>query len=100
MTVPAVTSGPIGIDSSWNLISCDAAANKIYIHSWFTTSISSSFASPSTNIQWIALDSSWNLISCDNDTDKIYIHSWITSTISSSFASPSTSPKDLTVVNS
>jgi len=78
-----------------NLISCDWSADKIYVHSGISATITTSFASPSTYAAGLTFDGV-NLISCDWDADKIYVHSGISATITTSFASPSTSPTDVT----
>ncbi|GAG75932.1 unnamed protein product, partial [marine sediment metagenome] len=78
------------------LISCDDVTHTIYIHSGITSSISSSFLSPSTSPYGLAYDGT-NLISCDTDsTNKIYIHTGVSSGVSSFFASPGGTPTGLT----
>jgi len=77
-----------------NLISCDSGVDRIYIHDGISSTILSSFATPSTYPTGLAFDGT-NLISCDRDADKIYIHDGISSTILSSFASPGGIPKGL-----
>ncbi|KKL07471.1 hypothetical protein LCGC14_2585680, partial [marine sediment metagenome] len=75
-----------------NLISGDTNNDSHYIHSGITSTITTSFSSPTTNPRGLGLDSSDNLISADSQTDSIHVHSGITSTITTSFstaASPS-----------
>ena len=60
-----------------------------------SSTILSSFASPSTSPTGLAYDGT-NLISCDYSSTTIYIHDGVSSTILSSFASPSASPSGLT----
>ena len=56
-----------------NLISCDSSSVMIYIHYGVSSTIRSSFASPSTSPSGLTFDGT-NLISCDNSTDWIYVH--------------------------
>ncbi len=77
-----------------NLISGDDIAQRIYIHSGMTASITDDFASPSTSPYGLTYDLI-NLISCDVDSDMIYIHTGVSSTISDSFASPYGAPMGL-----
>ena len=44
-----------------NLISCDSSANKTYIHDGITSTTTSDFASPGSNISGIAIDPRNNL---------------------------------------
>ena len=60
--------------------------NLINIHDGISSTILSSFASPSTFIQGLAF-ANGNLISTDDGTGLIYIHDGISSTILSSFVS-------------
>ncbi|MBA7549239.1 hypothetical protein ES705_41715 [subsurface metagenome] len=70
------------------LISCDDDTHTIYIHTGITSSISSSFLSPSTSPYGLTYDGT-NLISCDVAANRIYIHTGVSSGVTSSFLSPS-----------
>jgi len=78
------------------LVSCDVTASLIYIHDGITTTLDSSFASPSNGIRGITFDGT-NLVSIDGNTLLVYTHEGVTSTIGSSYAHPaSTSPRGIT----
>ena len=75
-----------------NVLSTDQDSDVIYLHSGFTSTISDSFSSPSTQPYGLFWDGT-NVLSGDSGTpDKIYLHSGFTSTISDSFSSPSDLP--------
>jgi len=76
-----------------NLISSTLTDGKIYIHDGISSTILSSFDSPTDQPQGLAFDGS-NLISCTYGS-KIYIHDGISSTILSSFDSPGTAKTGL-----
>ena len=77
-----------------NLWSSGSTSNKIYQHSGETSTITTSFSSPSTycsGLVWFDSD----LWSVDTTAVKIYQHSGGTSTITTSFSTPSTAPSGL-----
>jgi len=88
-----VESGSVSVESVrssvwWNndIISCDDGTDKIYIHFEKTSTITTSFSSPSSSPSWLTFD--WiNIISCDSSAERIYIHSGKTGWISYSFGS-------------
>ena len=67
-----------------NLISLDTDADKISKHSGFSSTITDSFTTPTTNASGVTWDGTY-IISCDWNTEKIYLHSGFSSTISDSF---------------
>ena len=85
-----------GISVIANLISGGAVAEKIFVHTGVTSTISTSFALPATAIRGLTFDGA-NLISSDVNADKIFVHTGVTSTISTSFASPDMNPRGLTI---
>lgn len=82
-----------------NLWSTDNTTNKFYRHSGFTSTILTSFSTPSSGNHGVSSDGT-NLYSSDSNTDKIYKHSGFTSVILDSFSSPGTSPNDVTFFGS
>ena len=82
--------------SSGNLISADSTADKIYVHSGVTSTITTSFSSPGNLPAGLAYDGA-NLISADLNAAKIFVHTGVTSTITTSFSSPGGPPKGLTI---
>lgn len=73
------------------LYAVDYNAGKIYQHCKFTTTIESSFSSPSSQPEGVGFDDT-NILSADSNTDDIYQHSGFSATISSCFSSPAAAP--------
>ncbi len=79
-----------------NVISADRSANKHYLHTGFSASISSSYTSPGAVPRGITWDGT-NVISADGGSaDKHYLHTGFSATVSSSYASPGVSPSGIT----
>src|SRR5680860_516120 len=79
-----------------NVISADSNASLHYLHSGFSSTITSSYTSPSTGPRGITWTNTSNVISADMVADLHYLHSGVSSTITSSYASPSTLPTGIT----
>jgi hypothetical protein len=79
-----------------NLISCDLAAKKIYVHDGISDTILSSFDAPAVGPHSITFDGT-NLISCGffSGDAKIYIHNGISASILTSFNAPGSYPVGL-----
>lgn len=80
---PDIPPVPVGE----NLLSCDATADKYYKHDGFTTTITDSFAAPSTipvGLVWMRTGE--DIVTSDAAANKIYVHAGFTTTVSSSYA--------------
>ena len=86
--------GIFGTYGGATLISCDDNSDSIYIHSGVTSTITTSFSSPSMGPNGLAYDGA-NLISSDYFVSSVYIHTGVTSTITTSFSSPGLFPTGL-----
>ena len=78
-----------------NVISAANDTDTHYLHSGFSSTITSSYGSPSTTPFGISWDGN-NVISADGGTDTHYLHVGFSSTITSSYTSPSNTPQGIT----
>ena len=82
-----------------NLISSDWYTKTIYVHNGISSSILTSFLSPShpyTRFPRGLTVINGDLINADANSDMIYVHNGITETVKSSFPSPKSQPNGLT----
>lgn len=78
-----------------NVISAGQAGDKHWLHSGFSDSITSSYASPGTTTRGITWDGT-NVISADSDSDKHFLHVGFSASITSSYTSPGLTPTGIT----
>jgi len=77
-----------------NLFQSEDVASQIIKYVGFSSSVSSSIASPSTAVRGVAWDNT-NLYSVDDGSDKYYKHSGFTTTITDSFTKAVNYPREL-----
>ena len=88
----------IGLDTD-NLISVNAADNKVYLYNGFSNTVSSSFTHPNSHYGGAYWDGS-NLLLTSITNTRHYKMTGFSSTISDSYASPSAGSGDLSMISS